>query len=55
MILEGVVELIDSKSAEYAKFNLVLAKGKDGAMDLRREMLTPIREDLQQIIEEQKT
>ena len=36
--------------AEYAKFNIVLKKGSDGQMALRREPVIPMRADLQEII-----
>ncbi|MFI5297430.1 MAG: fumarate reductase/succinate dehydrogenase flavoprotein subunit [Polyangiales bacterium] len=42
------------KDPEYAKFNSVLKKAKDGTMELRRVPLTPMRDDLKQIVEEQK-
>ena len=42
------------KDAEFAKFNLVLKKGADGAMEIRRVTPPPMREDLEAIIEEQK-
>ena len=38
------------KSPEYAKFNIVLKKGSDGQMVLRREPVIPMRSDLQEII-----
>jgi succinate dehydrogenase / fumarate reductase flavoprotein subunit len=41
------------KVAEYGKFNIILRKGPDGSMQLRREPLTPMRDDLKQIVEEQ--
>jgi len=42
------------KDEEAGKFNLVIFKGADGMMQLRREPLTEIREDLKQIILEMK-
>jgi succinate dehydrogenase / fumarate reductase flavoprotein subunit len=42
------------KDPEYAKFNIVLKKGADGKMELRRETPVPMRDDLKQVIEEQK-
>ncbi len=42
------------KDPEYAKFNIVLKKGADGRMELRRETPVPMRDDLKQVIEEQK-
>jgi succinate dehydrogenase / fumarate reductase flavoprotein subunit len=42
------------KDPEYAKFNIVLKKGADGKMELRRETPLPMRDDLKQVIEEQK-
>jgi succinate dehydrogenase / fumarate reductase flavoprotein subunit len=41
------------KNPEYAKFNIVLKKGTDGQMGLRREPIAPLRPDLQQIITEE--
>jgi succinate dehydrogenase / fumarate reductase flavoprotein subunit len=38
------------KSAEFSKFNLVIKKGPDGAMQMRREPLQAMRPDLQEII-----
>jgi succinate dehydrogenase / fumarate reductase flavoprotein subunit len=43
-----------NKDPESAKFNLVLKKGADGSMQMRKEPVMAIREDLQQIIEEMK-
>jgi succinate dehydrogenase / fumarate reductase flavoprotein subunit len=43
-----------NKDPESAKFNLVLKKGADGEMQMRKEPIAPIRADLQQIIEEMK-
>lgn len=43
-----------SRSDEYGKFNLVLRPGADGSMNVVRQPLTPLRDDLKQIIEEQK-
>jgi succinate dehydrogenase / fumarate reductase flavoprotein subunit len=42
------------KNEKAGKFNLVIFKGADGMMQLRREPLTEIREDLKQIIVEMK-
>ncbi len=42
------------KDPEYAKFNTLLERGPNGEMQVRREPILPMREDLQQIIEEQK-
>lgn len=42
------------KSKEYANHNTVISKGADGAMKLRREALRPMRDDLKQVIEENK-
>ncbi|MCC7382535.1 MAG: fumarate reductase/succinate dehydrogenase flavoprotein subunit [Deltaproteobacteria bacterium] len=47
-------EDFQAKDPEYAKFNIVLKKGKNGEMELRREPLTPMREDLAQVIEGEK-
>jgi succinate dehydrogenase / fumarate reductase flavoprotein subunit len=43
-----------SKDTSGGKYNLVVTKGADGAMQIRREPLPVIRADLQQIIEEMK-
>ena len=42
------------KSDEEAKVNNLIRKGPDGQMQIERLPITPIREDLQQIIEENK-
>jgi succinate dehydrogenase / fumarate reductase flavoprotein subunit len=42
------------KSEEEGKVNIVLRKGPDGQMQMERVPIAPIREDLQQIIEENK-
>ncbi len=42
------------KSEEYGKFNLVVKRGPDGEMQVRREPCVAIREDLKAIIEEQQ-
>lgn len=42
------------KSAEFGKVNTVLVKGKDGAMQVRQVPLIEMRDELKQIIEEQK-
>jgi succinate dehydrogenase / fumarate reductase flavoprotein subunit len=41
------------KDKAWGTFNLVIRKAKDGSMQLRREPLPPIRQDLQDIIKEQ--
>jgi len=41
------------KNPEYSKFNLVLKKGPQGEMLLRREPITPMRDDLKQVVEDQ--
>jgi succinate dehydrogenase / fumarate reductase flavoprotein subunit len=41
------------KDKTWGTFNLVLKKAKDGSMELRREPISPIRQDLQDIIKEQ--
>ena len=43
-----------NKSDECAKFNIVLRKGGDGAMQVIRQPVTPLRADLQQVVEENK-
>jgi succinate dehydrogenase / fumarate reductase flavoprotein subunit len=42
------------KTAEGATYNMVIRKAPDGAMTLRREALTPMPDELKQVIEEQK-
>ncbi len=42
------------KDAAAATFNILLRKGPDGAMQLVREPIAPIRDDLKKVIEEQK-
>lgn len=43
-----------AKSEEGGKFNLVIFKDADGSMQVKREPLAEIRQDLKQIIEEMK-
>ena len=43
-----------AKSAEFGKVNMVVAKGPDGSMRLRRQAIPPMPDPLQQIIEEMK-
>ncbi|MBC8067283.1 MAG: FAD-binding protein, partial [Deltaproteobacteria bacterium] len=42
------------KSDEFAKHNAVLKKGDDGRMELRRVPISPLRDDLAQVVEENK-
>ncbi len=42
------------KDPAAAKYNSVISKGADGLMQLRREPIPPMREDLKQVIEEMK-
>ena len=42
------------KDPTFATFNLVIRKGSDGEMQVSREPLVPTRDDLKQIIEENK-
>jgi succinate dehydrogenase / fumarate reductase, flavoprotein subunit len=42
------------KNPEYAGFNLVITKGEGGEPTLKRVPITPLRDDLKQIIEENK-
>jgi succinate dehydrogenase / fumarate reductase flavoprotein subunit len=42
------------KDPAYAKFNLVIKKGPDGRPQLRREPVKAMRDDLKQVIEENK-
>ena len=44
----------EGKSDDWAKVNLVVSRDSNGAMRVRREPITPPRNDLQQIIEEQR-
>ena len=43
-----------AKDAAFEKFNLVVRKGMGGRPELRREMIAPMRDDLKQVIEENK-
>ena len=43
-----------SKSDEYSKFNSILRRNAQGGMDLVRQPITPMPEDLKAIIEENK-
>ena len=43
-----------NKDTQAGKFNLVVYKGSSGEMNIRRELLPEMREDLKQIIEEMK-
>ena len=43
-----------TKSDECAKFNIVLRRGQDGSMQLRRQETRPMPDELKQIIEENK-
>ncbi|HEY1771052.1 MAG TPA: fumarate reductase/succinate dehydrogenase flavoprotein subunit [Chthoniobacterales bacterium] len=42
------------KSAEFAKVNTIIWKGDDGAMQIRRDAIPEMRDDLKQVIEEMK-
>ncbi len=42
------------KAAEFSKFNVVIKKGKGGEMEVSRQNLTPMRDDLAKVIEENK-
>jgi succinate dehydrogenase / fumarate reductase, flavoprotein subunit len=42
------------KDPESAKFNLVITRGGDGSMQVRREPIPPLPAELQQVIEEMK-
>ena len=42
------------KSAEFAKVNTIVWKGEDGRMQIRREPIPEMREELRQVIEEMK-
>ena len=41
------------KDPEWGKYNLILKKGPDGEMQVRKEEIPPIPDELKQIIEEQ--
>ncbi|HVT39835.1 MAG TPA: fumarate reductase/succinate dehydrogenase flavoprotein subunit [Gemmatimonadaceae bacterium] len=43
-----------AKDEASGKFNILVSKGANGAMQLTKEPVTPLRDDLRQIIEEQK-
>jgi succinate dehydrogenase / fumarate reductase flavoprotein subunit len=43
-----------NKDAEAAKFNLVIRKNRDGTMNVSRQLIPQIREDLKAIIDEMK-
>lgn len=43
-----------TKSDECSTFNIVLSKGPDGSMQVRRRPITPLRDDLKQVVEENK-
>ncbi len=43
-----------AKDDQFGKFNIVVRKGQQGEVRLTREPIPPMREDLQQIIEEMK-
>jgi succinate dehydrogenase / fumarate reductase flavoprotein subunit len=43
-----------AKSDDFGKFNQVIRKSPDGQMQVIRQPLTPLRDDLKQIIEENK-
>jgi succinate dehydrogenase / fumarate reductase flavoprotein subunit len=43
-----------SKDDRSGKFNILIQRGPHGDMQLTRELIPPIREDLQQVIEEMK-
>jgi succinate dehydrogenase / fumarate reductase flavoprotein subunit len=43
-----------AKDPAFEKFNFVVRKGAGGRPDLRREPIPPLREDLKQVVEENK-
>jgi succinate dehydrogenase / fumarate reductase flavoprotein subunit len=43
-----------AKVEQYGGFNIVVRKGAGGEMQLTREPISPMRKDLQQIIQEMK-
>ena len=42
------------KSEEFAKVNTIVWKGENGVMQIRREPIPEMREELRQVIEEMK-
>jgi succinate dehydrogenase / fumarate reductase, flavoprotein subunit len=42
------------KDPAYATFNILITKGPDGEMQVKRQPLPPMRDDLKQVIEENK-
>ena len=42
------------KDAAAGKFNVVVRRGPDGAMQVARKPIPPLRADLRQIVEEMK-
>jgi succinate dehydrogenase / fumarate reductase flavoprotein subunit len=42
------------KDAAYASFNVIVRKTRDGAMDVSRAPIPPMREELENVIEEMK-
>ncbi|MBX3389652.1 MAG: fumarate reductase/succinate dehydrogenase flavoprotein subunit [Phycisphaeraceae bacterium] len=42
------------KKKEFSQHNTVVRRGPDGSMQLRRETISPLRDDLKQVIEENK-
>jgi succinate dehydrogenase / fumarate reductase flavoprotein subunit len=47
-------EDFSGKDADWGRKNIVIVKGLDGAMQLRREPIPPLPPELQQVIEEMK-
>ncbi len=43
-----------AKDEQFGKFNIVVREGSDGEVQLKREPIVPVREELQQIIQEMK-
>jgi succinate dehydrogenase / fumarate reductase flavoprotein subunit len=42
------------KADEYSSFNILLTRASDGSMQVSREPITPMRDDLRRIIEENR-
>ena len=42
------------KAKDFANHNTIVRRGPDGSMQLRREPIPPMREDLRQVIEENR-
>ena len=50
----SLIRQYPEKKAEFSKFNILIKKGTNGEMVVSRQDLTPMRDDLAQVIEENK-